>query len=145
MSRTVLHPPDGVHDFVFHVGGCGKPHQYDGRHGIDCPACVEVVRIMSPDERISHPHLRVPLVATGDTPGEVDTMRRVEEAKRHAASWRLEEAEDPPEPTAEDRAAERERLKARLAELDDDPEPKPKPAPEPTAKAPTAKRAPAKA
>src|SRR5260370_33846535 len=91
MGKPLLHPPETVHSFTFH-GGCGKPHEYDGVHGVDCAPCVEVVRVMSPTERIAHPHLRAPLTVTGDTPAEVDTMRRVEEARRLAASWRLVEA-----------------------------------------------------
>jgi hypothetical protein len=116
MSKTLLHPPRTTTSFTFHQG-CGQPHEYDGE-GIDCPACVEHVRLMSPDERIAHPLLRGPIVAVGDTPGEIDALRQVEEAKRHAASYWLEDVEEAPEPTADDRAAERERLQARLAELE---------------------------
>lgn len=118
MSKLLLRPPDGTNGFTFHQG-CGKPHEYDGEHAIDCEPCVEHVRLMSPEERISQPDLRAPLVAVGDTADELDVMRRVEEAKRHAASWRLVEASGDPDTESDDPLAdENAALRARIAELE---------------------------
>lgn len=108
MSKTLLRPPEGTISFTF-VYGCGKSHKVDG--DIDCGPCVEHVRLMPLEERISRPDLRAPIVVAGDTPSEIDALRRAEEARRWAASWRLVEAEEPEpaEPASETpRTGERE-------------------------------------
>lgn len=119
MSKLLLHPPETTQSFTLN-GGCGQPHEYDGEHGIDCPECIEHVRLMSPDDRIAHPLLRGPIVAIGDTPGEIDALTRVAQAKREAASYRLLEADEetaPAGPSAAN-ADEVERLRTRVAELE---------------------------
>ena len=95
MSKTLLHAPKGHHSFTFYTG-CGKPHEYDGK-GIDCPACVEAVRLLSPEERIAHPALRGPVPVQGASAQERDAFRREFETERERASWHLEEkaAEEP--------------------------------------------------
>lgn len=40
-TKQLLHPPEPM-SFTFHVG-CGRRHDYDGKHGIDCPDDIEVV------------------------------------------------------------------------------------------------------
>lgn len=95
MSKTLLYPPETVTSFTLNTG-CGKPHEYDGKHGIDCSACAEVVRSQSPEERISHPALRGPVPVQGATPEERATFQKIFEAERERSSWRLEEAADAP-------------------------------------------------
>jgi len=116
--KTVLRPPEGVQDFTF-AYGCGRPHHYDGAP-IDCPACVEHVRSMAPDERVSHPSLRAPIVVTGENPAEMDAMRREAEAKRQAASWRLEDKADavPPLPDTSEAYSRAYLLGRMVAEAD---------------------------
>jgi hypothetical protein len=125
MSQALLHPPETTTSFTLN-GGCGRPHEYDGT-GIDCSACIAHVRTLSTDERIGHPALRGPILVIGDNPAEIDEMRKLAEARRERASWRVVEAEAPaavaaevpgtPE-TPEDEIA---RLQARLEKLRSEP------------------------
>ena len=119
MSKLLLHPPVTTTSFTLHQG-CGRPHQYDGEHGIDCQPCVDYVATLPADERIGQQSLRGPVPVQGATPQEREQFARLFTADRDAHSWRLvpaDEATTPAGPSAAD-VEELERLRARFAELD---------------------------
>jgi hypothetical protein len=122
VTKLLLHPPETTGSFTLNLG-CGKPHGYDGVHGIDCDPCVQHVATLSPDERVAM-HLRGPVPAQGATPEEREVHARAYLAAREKASWRLlpaDEATAPAGPSDDDQDAQAARiaeLEARIAELE---------------------------
>src|SRR5215472_12399686 len=112
MTTKLLHPPKGVTSFTF-TYGCGQPHKYDGKHGIDCPACVAHVEQMPDQERLQDVRLRGDTAPWHDDPEQLEKLRREHKRRVHDASYRVEEVEEPD--LAEALAPSRPRPPARKA------------------------------
>ena len=100
MTR-LLHPPKGVHSFQ--IGGADHGHEYDGEHGIDCPADVAVVDGWSADERLGDVSLRGPNpLPWHDEPEQRERLQAAHRQRLHDASWRIEEVADTAPSKADD-------------------------------------------